>query len=236
MLAERVRVTYPDLTQLELDDPPPEYSTLPPPSVADSSDLEDTTLPRTPAASSAAPRSHTHIPYRPPWAYIDIRPARPFTPVWPIPQTTTETQDVRSTFIPMSHVFKPSNFMPGFLNETAFHFTVTGLDERMTNLVDSLVELGLAAITVFGTLFTYWWGKRKAKREAREKERDKKVLEEWKAKGIMTENEKSMFTEVDDKGAKEKGKEGKMDENRRNLFGLTIPARLHAREWHLANS
>ena len=40
MSGERVRVTYPDLAQVsrspdEPDDPPPEYSTLPPPSVAD---------------------------------------------------------------------------------------------------------------------------------------------------------------------------------------------------------
>ena len=91
--------------------------------------------------------------------------------------------------------------MPGILNETAFHFTVTGLDERTTNFVNSLVELGLAAITVFGTLFTYWWGNRKAKRE---KERQKKVFEEWKAQGIIPENEEFVFTGVDGKGEKER--------------------------------
>lgn len=226
MSGERLRVTYPDLAQPslgspnEIDDPPPEYSTLPPPSLAGTSDLRDVVHPRTPHTAHAL-----YPPYR---AYMPLRPVTPITPVRPIAQTTSGTQDVRSTFTPVPHVFKPSYFMPSISNETAFHFTITGLDERTTNFINSLVELGLAAITIFGTLFTYWWGNRKAKCEM---QRQKKIFDEWKAQGDIGENEEFVFTRVSGDGEKEKdGKKGKA--NKRDSSGSP---RSHSREWNLAN-
>jgi len=247
MSGERVRVTYPDLAQPregppdDLNDPPPDYSTLPPPSLADRSDLRDATLPRTPAAPQAAPSvspdtHHTrYTPYSGHPHYTPLRPPTLVTPITPGAPVIPATPDARSAFTPAPHIFKPSNLIPSISNETAFYFTVTGLDERTTNFVNSLLELGLAAITVIGTLFTYWWGNRKAKCEAREKEKQKNVFEEWKEWGIIPENDVFVFSVVDGNGEKEKdGKKG--EKNWRDLPGLIVPPRLHARDWNLANS
>ena len=200
------------------------------------SDLRDETVPRTRpaplAASRVSPDTH-HSPHSSS-RYPPIAPTTPVTSSTSIAPGPA-TPNANSAFTPVPHVFKPSHLMPSISNETAFIFTVTGLDERTTNFVNSLLELGLAAITVIGTLFTYWWDNRKAKCEAREKEKQKKIFEEWKEQGIIPENEAFVFSEVDGKGEKEKDrKRGK--KYRRHLPGLIVPPRLHARDWNLANS
>jgi hypothetical protein len=206
---QRVRYTYPDLTQpvqssndhrpntpyrggiAGYDEPPPDYSTLPPPSVVDIDDL---------------------------YVNIDVPSLtgsrRPFR---------NDTGPSRS---PVTNPSRPNTFnIPPFIfvehqpgdNGTQFQLNISGMDKTTGTIVNAIVGLGFAVVTLIGTIATYVVAWRQMKQEECHTQR---ILDEHKA------NEKSMgennYFVPHGSGIRKR--------DVRDSFGR---GRLHARAWQI---
>lgn len=174
---QRVRYTNPDLTQpvqssnnhpsripdgggvVEPDDSPPDYSTLPPPSVADIDDLYLNINVPSPTGSRRPSQN-------------DPGPSRPPVTNPPIPPISTRP----NTFNIPSFIFV--EHQPGD-NGTQFQLNISGMDKKTGTIVNAIVGLGLAAAALIGTIATYVVAWRQMKQE---EHRAKRLLAEHKAR------------------------------------------------------
>lgn len=242
MSPPRVRVTYPDIAPspfqssnhrsntaddgerlIQNEDPPPEYSTLPPSSVVTDDDNLYAHIYVEPFRAAARAPSQA-IPAIP---AIPAFPAIPAIPAIPPRVTVTNPPRTRVTFLP--RVFQIPRLVPfaedepaaaavgRTSNATQIQLSFFGMDENTTSLVNNIVELGITAVALLGTVVTYFFLRRQVKREDREMENQQKLFQEWKEEGSIPEDEAFVFTGTDGKGKKEKYSIG--------------GGRLHARHW-----
>jgi len=212
---QRVRYTYPDLTQQPVqsndnhrpnspdgggvvyDDPPPDYSTLPPPSIADIDDLYiNINVPSLTGSRRALQN--------------DPGPSR--SPVTNAPRPHISSRPNTFNFPPFISV----EYQPGD-NGTQFQLNISGMDKKTGTIVNAIVGLGLAAFTLIGTIATYVVAWRQMKLEEHYANR---ILDEHKA------NEKSM-------GENNYFVPHGSGMRKRDVRDSFAKGRLHAREWQI---
>jgi hypothetical protein len=177
----RISVTYPDLPppypvnngddsgqDTGLDDPPPEYATLPPPSVVD---YPATVIPPPPANDPPA-----------------IQPAAPDASVKTVRKKPARIKMVPKVIhVPQFVYTEEETHISGRAGNVTME--VREMSQQTVSVINSVFEVGVATISIVGALFALIFNWRQKRRGERQRREEQTRFEEWRQQGHIPADE-----------------------------------------------
>jgi len=178
----RITVTYPDLPppypvnngdssgqETEFDELPPEYATLPPPSMVDS-----------PTTVIPPPLAHDPPVVRP--------AAAPDTPVKTVRKRPARIKMVPKVIhVPQFVYTEEETQVSGRAGNITME--VREISQHTVSVINSVFELGVATISIVGAIFALMFNWRQKRRVERERKEEQTRFEEWRQQGLVPANE-----------------------------------------------